>query len=373
MKVALVHDYLAQNGGAEKVLKALCEIWPNAPIFVLFNDPKKTPDFSNKKIHETFLGKLPKIKNSYEWYLPLMPGATERHNLADFDVIISSTSGFAKGIITNPETMHICYCHTPPRFLWSGTHRYVTDLRSNFLVKSILPFLLRRLRLWDTLSTNRVDHFIANSSTVKQRIAKYYRRDSEIIYPPVETEKFYISPNIGDYYVAGGRLVPYKRIDIAVKAFNRLGWPLKIFGSGSEEKYLRSIAKSNIEFLGQIKEEEKSNLLSRARAFINPQMEDFGITAVESMASGRPVIAFAQGGAGESIIQGETGIFFYEQNWEALLDTLLKFNHFGWDSYKIKNYAHKFNVQNFKNNMEKFVNDHYEEFNNGLNQYELIK
>ena len=373
MKIALIHDYLSQNGGAERVLKAMHEIWPDAPIFVLFYDQNKVKGFEKSDVKETFLKNLPGVKNYYEWYLPFMPGATERHNLGGIEVAISSTSGFAKGIITDPDTLHICYCHTPPRFLWSGTHRYVSDLRYNFLVKSFLPPLLHRLRLWDTLSTNRVDHFIANSQTVKQRINKYYRRESEVIYPPVATEKFYISQNLGDYFVAGGRLVPYKRLDLVIKAFNRLGYPLKIFGTGPEEKYLRSIAKPNIEFLGNISEENKIKLLSEARAFINPQMEDFGIVAVEAQAAGRPVIAFAQGGATESVIDKETGVFFYEQSWEAILNTVLNFSPFAWDQTKIKAHAEKFNTNAFKLSIKKFVEDRYEEFSHGLNQPELLK
>jgi len=373
MRVALVHDYLSQQGGAERVLQALSEIWPEAPIFVLFSDKEKLGNLSAKEINNTYLHKLPRVNKSFQWYLPFMPGATERHNLGEFDLVISSTSGFAKGVITEPNTLHISYCHTPPRFLWSGTYGYVSDLRYNFLVKSILPVLLKKMRLWDTLSTNRVDHFIANSNTVKQRIHKYYRRDSETIYPPVDTHNFKIANDTGDYFVAGGRLVPYKRIDLAVKAFNRLRWPLKIFGSGPEEKYLKQIAKDNIEFLGNISEKEKMEILSRAKAFINPQYEDFGIVAVEAMASGRPVIAFGDGGARESIIENETGLFFHKQTWEELVKTLLKFEKYSWEAEKIKEHAENFSVHKFKENIKKFVADRWEEFNKGMRQEELLK
>jgi len=373
MKVALVHDYLSQNGGAEKVLKSFTEIWPDAPIFVLFHNKEKIKEFEGKKIKETFLAKLPGVKKYYEWYLPLMPIATEKHELGDFDIVLSSTSGFAKGIITNPETLHICYCHTPPRFLWAGTHKYLSDLRYNFIIKGILSGILHRMRTWDTLSTNRVDHFIANSKTVKNRIRKYYRRESETIHPPVNTDRFYISPHTKNYFVAGGRLVPYKRIDLAIKAFNRLGWNLKIFGTGPEEKYLKKIAKKNIEFLGLISEEEKTKLLSESRGFINPQYEDFGIISVEAMASGRPVIAYHKGGANETVVNNKTGLFFYKQSWEALLDALLTFEKYQWDKQEIREHSKKFNKQNFKEKIKRMVEDRFEEFDKGFNQPELIK
>jgi len=373
MKIALVHDYLSQSGGAEKVLKALTEIWPNAPIFVLFHDKEKIKNFKKTEIKETFLSKLPGVKKHYEWYFSLMPMATEKHNLGKFDIVLSSSSGFAKGIITNPETLHVCYCHTPPRFLWAGTHKYLSDLRYNFLVKSVLSGVIHKMRLWDTLSTNRVDHFIANSKTVENRIKKYYRRESEIIHPPVDTNKFYTSPSTKNYFVAGGRLVPYKRIDLAIKTFNRLGWNLKIFGVGPEEKYLKKIAKPNIEFLGNITEKEKAKLLSECRGFINPQHEDFGIIPVEAMASGRPIIAYSKGGASESVVENITGVFFHKQTWESLLNTLLKFDNFKWDKEEIKEHAEKFNKHDFKEKIKRIVEDRYEEFDKGFNQPELIK
>ena len=296
MKIALVHDYLAQDGGAERVLKSFHEIWPNAPIFVLFHDEKKITCFNQDNIKESFLARFPFIKNHFQWYLPFMPGATERHNLDGFDVVLSSTSAFAKGVITSPSTLHISYCHTPARYLWSDAHNYISDLPHNRIVKMLLPRLISHLRLWDKMSADRVDHFIANSKTVQNRIHKYYRRDSDVINPPVDFENFEISKNLGDYYVAGGRLVPYKNFDLLVYAFNRLGRPLKIFGIGPELKRLKKIAKPNIEFLGRIDDKTKSALLAKSLAFIHPQVEDFGITPLEAMAAGRPVIAFAAGG-----------------------------------------------------------------------------
>jgi glycosyltransferase involved in cell wall biosynthesis len=362
MKIALVHDYLSQDGGAERVLKALHEIWPEAPIFVLFHDRKKINYLNNEKIEETWLAKMPFIKKIFQWYLPLMPMATEQHDLHDFDLVISSTSSFAKGVITSPGTLHISYCHTPPRFLWGDGNNYLSDLKSSNLIKIILPLITHHLRLWDEMSTKRVDHFIANSRTVQKRIKKYYRRESDVIFPPVDTQRFQIASKLGDYYVAGGRLVPYKRLDLAVKVFNRLQLPLKIFGVGPEYKHLKKIARPNIEFYGKISENEKSVLLSRALAFIHPQKEDFGITPVEAMAAGRPVIAYGQGGATETIVNNETGIFFPKQTWESLLETVINFNPHNWDSEKIRNHALKFSTDRFKTEIKNNIQDKFSNF-----------
>ena len=368
MKIAIVHDYLAQDGGAERVLQAFHEIWPEAPIFVLFYDKNKMPRFKDLDIRESFIAKLPGGRMRYQWFLPFMPVATERHNLHDFDLVLSSTSAFAKGVLTRPETLHISYCHTPTRYLWTYTHKYIADLKYNFFIKSLLPRLIHKMRMWDKMSVDRVDQFIANSDTVRQRIQKYYRRDSDIIYPPVDTKNFYVSNIIGDYFISGGRLVKYKRFDLIVEVFNRLRLPIKIFGDGPELENLKKIALPNIEFLGRISDKEKADLLSQAKAFIHPQVEDFGITAVESMASGRPVIAYSVGGATETIIPGQTGIFFPEQIWESLLDAVLHFDAKNWDSEFIREHALKFNADNFKKRIKDYVDNNYEDFKRGLNQ-----
>ncbi len=372
MRIALVHDYLAQDGGAERVLKAFHEVWPSAPIFVLFHDRKKIHDFDDATIKQSFLSKMPLITTHFPWYLPFMPLATERHNLENFDVVISSASSFAKGVLTGPDTLHISYCHTPTRYLWSATHSYVTDLPYHPLIKAPLPRLISKLRLWDKMSADRVDFFITNSRTVQQRIQKYYRRPSAVIHPPVAINNFSISPELGDYYVAGGRLVPYKSLRIVIQTFNRLGWPLKIFGEGPERRRLEAFAKPNIVFLGHISETEKAKLLQKALAFIHPQIEDFGITALESMASGRPVIALADGGATETIAANETGQFFYEQSWPSLLNTLLSFNPTAWDSQKIREHASTFSTTEFKQAIKKYVDERYEEFKHGFQQPALL-
>jgi glycosyltransferase involved in cell wall biosynthesis len=371
MKIALVHDYLAQDGGAERVLKAFHEVWPDAPIFVLFHDKKKIQDFPEADIRESFIARMPFGKKRYQWYLPWMPLATERHNLHNFDVVLSSTSAFAKGVLTRPDTLHISYCHTPTRYLWTETHKYIADLRYNRFVKALLPPLMHRMRLWDRMSVDRVDYFVANSGTVKNRIQKYYRRESDILYPPADIHLFSIADTVRDYFVTGGRMVAYKRFDLVIHVFNRLGWPLKIFGDGPEMENLKKRAKRNIQFLGRISDKEKADVLRYAKAFIHPQVEDFGITPVETMASGRPVIAYPVGGATETVIPGKTGLFFHEQTWESLLGTLLDFDAYGWDSHAIRKHAERFGVDRFKTRIERYVADRHEEFRQGMNQCAL--
>lgn len=371
MKIALVHDYLAQDGGAERVLKAFHEIWPDAPIFVLFQKKGMVEGFDDADVRESFIGKVPFTENKYQWFLPWMPLATERHNLHSYDVVLSSTSAFAKGVLTRPDTLHISYCHTPTRFLWTDTHEYIADLKYNRLIKAALPRLIHHLRLWDKMSVDRVDHFVANSNTVRQRIQKYYRRDSDIIYPPADVDQFCIGEYMDQYFLAGGRLVPYKRFDLIVHVFNRLGWPLKIFGTGPEMAALKKNAKSNIDFLGRVSDADKVRLFAHARGFVHPQVEDLGITPIESMASGTPVIAYGVGGVTETVIPGETGVFFTEQTWESLLEAVLNFDRLQWDRPRIQEYAQKYGADAFKYRMKQYVEDRYEEFLRGMNQCRL--
>lgn len=360
MKIALVHDHLTQLGGAEQVLKVFQEIWPPAPTFTLFFDQKKLGQvFKNKDIKTSFLQNWPGAVKHYQWFLPLMPTATESYDLMEYDVVLSSCSAMAKGVITRSNTLHICYCHTPTRYLWSDTHRYVEELKYNRLIKKIVPYFLNHLRSWDQLAAQRVDIFVANSKNVSGRIKKYYRRDSIVIHPPVETDKLQIAKNIDKYFLTGGRLVAYKRFDLAIQAFNRLDIPLKIFGEGPEEKKLKKIAKPNIEFLGLVDQKTLTDLYSQAIAFIHPQIEDFGITAVESMASGRPVIAYAAGGACETVVEGKTGKFFDEQTWEALADTVVRFKPENYNSAEIKQYAQQFSVDRFKKEITELVNSEW--------------
>lgn len=371
MKIALIHDYLSQDGGAERVLRAFHELWPDAPIFVLFHKPGSVEGFSGADIRESFISWLPFGRTKFQWYLPWMPLATERYNLHDFDVVLSSTSAFAKGVLTRPDTVHISYCHTPTRYLWTDTHEYLADLPYNPIVKAVLPKLIHRLRIWDQMSVDRVDYFIANSGTVHSRIKKYYRRDSDIIYPPVAFTNFFIAKEIGDYFVSGGRLVPYKKFDLLVRTFNRLGWKLKIYGSGPSLEYLQKIAKPNIEFVGRVSEAQKADLLAHARAFLHPQVEDLGITPLEAMASGRPVIAYGVGGATETVIPNKTGILFTEQSWEALYQVLRDFEAEAWNSTEIRAWAERFSAERFKTRISRYVTDTYATHQNARAQCQL--
>jgi len=296
-----------------------------------------------------------------------MPIAVEFFDLRGYDLVISDTSSFAKGVITSPETLHICYCHTPTRYLWSDTHQYINELNYNKWFKKIISLVLNRLRLWDRLAADRVDLFVANSKTVQKRIAKYYRRESTLIYPPVETTKFNLSnrdfnneKNLAtNYFLIGCRLTPYKRVDVVIEAFKFLGpdYKLKIFGDGVDAERLKRLAEgaSNIEFLGRISEESKPKLFAEALAFINPQEEDFGITVVESMAAGRPVIAYRKGGATETVVEGKTGIFFDKQTPEAVAGVIKEFKTENFNSEEIKASAEKFSILSFKNQISEFI------------------
>lgn len=356
MSIALVHDYLTQLGGAEKVLASFERVYPNSPIFVLLYDHRKTGHlFRPEKIKSTWLEHLPFIHRSYQWYLMFMPLAASYHQLAGFDLVLSSASSFAKNITTPKNTLHVCYCHTPTRYLWHDSHSYVEELNYNRLIKKIIPYFLPRLRHLDFIAAQHVDYFIANSLVVKERIKKYYGRDSFVIYPPVNTDFFELGDKIGDYYLAGGRLVAYKKYDLAIKAFNKLGLKLKIFGTGPESRRLRKLALPNIEFLGAVNDQEKKELYRHCLAYINPQMEDFGITAVEAMASGRPVIAFAGGGALETIIPGQTGEFFEEQTWESLAYRLLRFQPQKYQPALIKDHASQFSTTRFEREIKNYI------------------
>lgn len=362
MKIALIHDHLAQDGGAEKVLKVFSEMFTEAPIYTLLYEKKNVNKyFNNRKIETSIIQKLPGGVKHYRWYLGFMPLAVEFFDLREYDLIISDTSSFAKGVISSPESLHICYCHTPTRYLWSDTHQYINELKFNRFFKKLISMKLSSLRQWDYAAAARVDHFIANSKTVKRRIEKYYRRDSVVIYPPVETDTFYIEKNRPEekYFLIGCRLAPYKRVDIVIEAFKKLGsgYKLKVFGDGVDLKRLEKIADQapNIEFLGRVSDEERARLYASAEAFINPQEEDFGITVVESMASGRPVIAYAKGGATETVIESETGVFFNEQSSEAIYQVVKNFKADSFNPERIKNWAENFSVDNFRQKIESYI------------------
>ncbi len=363
MKIALIHDHLIQDGGAEHVLRVLQEIWPDAPTYTLIHDRERAhPAFRDREIRTSFLQKMPLARSHYQWYLPLMPHATESHNLSDFELVISSSSAFSKGVITRPDTLHICYCHTPTRYLWSDTHAYIEELSASHLIKTILPLTLTRLRLWDRLAAERVDRFVANSNNVAGRIKKYYHREADVIHPPVNTSLFSIAPKTENFYLVGGRLVSYKRFDIVVRAFANLGIPLKIFGVGPMLSRLQALAKPNIEFLGWVDDQTRSKLYAQCLAFLHPHEEDFGITAIEAQAAGRPVIALAKGGALETVLPGVTGQFIHEQEWETLADTIIRFKPEQFNPEQIRQNALRFDTSHFKEKFQRYIKEAYQSF-----------
>lgn len=362
MQVALVHDYLNQYGGAERVLEAFCEIWPEAPVFTLVYDKKKTGyAFEGRKIKTSFLQKLPLVSKYHRPFLMLMPYAIERLDLSRYDLVISDSASFAKGVITRPDALHICYCHTPTRYVWDDSQKYISEFSLPGFIKTFIPLMLNYLRLWDEAAGERPDRYIANSRFVAQRIKKYYKVPSEVIYPPVKTNHFRLCGRPEDFFLLVSRFLSYKKIDLAIAAFNELGWPLKIIGAGREETNLKKMAGPNIEFLGLVGEKKLRDNYARCKALIFPQEEDFGIAAVEAMSSGKPVIAFRAGGALEMVKEGETGIFFDEQTVPALVAALKKFRSEDFDEKKIQAHARQFDKENFKAKIKEFVSRAREE------------
>ena len=362
LKVAIVHDFLNQMGGAEHVVKVFREIFPNAPIYTSIYMPSAVcPSFKTAEIHTSFMQRLPMIKKHARRYLPLYPYAFEMFDLSGYDIVLSSSSSFAKGVITPPQTCHICYCHTPMRFVWNY-HAYIEQEPFSRFTKLCVPYVIHRLRRWDEITANRVDEYIANSSETKRRIEKYYRRDSTIIHPPVDTSRFKVGDRDDGYYLILSRLLPYKRIDIAIEAFNSLRLPLKIVGNGRDLDRLQKMAGPTIEFLGRLPDEEMQRCLRNCRALIFPGLEDFGLAPIEAMACGKPVIAFAAGGALETVREGVSGMFFYKQTPADVANAVSKFDVDRYDPQAIRRHAKLFDVSVFKQEILRFVTDKYNEY-----------
>jgi glycosyltransferase involved in cell wall biosynthesis len=357
MKVALVHDYLNQMGGAERVVIAFHQMFPDAPIYTSIYDPQRVdPVFQEMDIRTSFMQKFPLVTRHHQPYLPFYPFAMESLDLRDYDLVLSSSSAFGKGVITRPETMHICYCHTPMRWCWNY-REYVEREQLGAMARRVLPFLITGLRMWDQVSAMRVDHFIANSPVVAARIQKYYRRDAVVIPPPVEVSRFSFDPGIEreDYFLIVSRLIPYKRIDLAIEACNRLHLPLVIIGAGRDMERLKRMAGPTIRFLGRLSDQEVLHYYARCRAFLFPGEEDFGITPLEAQASGRPVIAYGRGGSLASIVEGITGEFFYEQTVDSLAAVLASFEERRYKSQTIRNHALEFDTSRFRRRILQFI------------------
>lgn len=363
MKIALVHDYLVQNGGAEKVLEAFCEIFPYAPIYTLIYSKKLMHGkFADKTIRTSFLQKLPFAAARHRIFPQFMPFAIEQFDMSGYDIVLSDSSSFAKGVITGPETLHICYMHTPMRFAWDDCQKYTRDFYFPRLIKRLVPFAMNYIRLWDRSSADRPDKIIANSKFIQKRIRKYYKRDSVVINPPVEVNRFRISREKDDYFLIAGRLMAYKRFDIAIEAFNKLGLPLKVIGRGPEIKRLKKMAGPTISFLGRLSDEELARHFSRCQAFVFPQEEDFGVIAIEAMASGTPLIAYRGGDIPEHLEEGKTGLFFENQTAQDIIDAVRKFKSADFDPEYIRNQSLKFDKEIFKNRIKEYIEKELQTF-----------
>ncbi len=367
MKVALVYDRANKWGGAERVLLTLHELFPKAPLYTTVYDSQKASWVKNfPKVIPSFLQKIPFAKTNHEFLGTFTPIAFESFDFRGYDLVISVTSESAKGIITDPETLHICYCLTPTRYLWSGYDFYLRNPgrpgKIPFFPYLAKPFLWYT-RYWDKNAAQRPDKMIAISSAVKERIKKYYKRNSEIIYPSVDIDFFKDkkrdSTKKENFYLLVSRLVPYKRVDLAIKAFNELGLPLFIIGKGTERKNLKRIAKSNIKFLGELTDEKLRDYYRRSKALIMPQEEDFGIVAVEAQAAGTPVIAFKKGGALDTVIEEETGVFFDQQKPESLIKGVNKFKKLKFKKENLLKNALRFSKENFKQNFLELINNEF--------------
>jgi glycosyltransferase involved in cell wall biosynthesis len=356
MKIALVHDYLVQYGGAERVLDAFCELWPDAPIYTLVYSKKLMHgNFDDKDIRTSFLQRVPLAAARHRIFPQFMPFAIEQFDFSKYDIVLSDSSSFAKGIITGPQTLHICYMHTPMRFAWDDCQKYTSDFYFPAYIKKIVPFLMNYIRVWDRVSAERPDQIIANSAFIARRIKKYYKRDASIIHPPVDIKRFYISQKKGDYFLAVGRHMTYKRFDLVVEAFNKLGLKLKIIGHGTETKKLKKMAGPNIEFLGRISDEEVSRHFSECRAFIFPQEEDFGLTAMEAMASGTPLIAYRGGDIPEHMEEGKTGLMFEHQTAKDIVEAVKKFKDEDYDPNYIRERILRFDKKLFQDKIKNYV------------------
>mgnify|MGYP001799416074 CR=1 FL=1 len=356
MRVALVHYWLTNMRGGERVLETLCEMFPQADIYTHVVDRSKLSDTLNRhEIKTTFISKLPFATSQYQKYLPFMPRALEELDLTDYDLVISSESGPAKGVITSPDAFHLCYCHSPMRYIWDlYPHYYGT---AGLLARQVFPGIAHRLRTWDVTSAARVDQFVANSNFVSRRIQKFYRRDSEVVFPPVAVSEFAKAQTDGpgEYYLAAGEMVGYKRFDLVVDAFTRLNKPLVVVGDGEQKKALEQAAGPNVQFLGRVDFSELKARFGACKALVFPGEEDFGMVPVEVMAAGRPVIAYGKGGALDTVIDKTSGILFHEQTVESLIAAVETFEATTFDAKVLQAHADQFGPDRFKAGIQRVL------------------
>lgn len=357
MRVAIAHEWLTTLGGSERVVEALLELYPDAPVYTTFLASRNLPESMKAwDVRTSFVQKLPFLQKISQKYIPLFPMAFESFDLSGYDLVISSSSACAKGVLTGSHTTHICYCHTPLRYAWEPYLDRRFDY-NNPVLRAGVQGLLHYLRMWDRLAADRVDHFVANSRNVAAKIAKYYRREAAVINPPVSVERFPVVEAPRSYFLVLSRLVAYKRVELAVEAFTRLGLPLKVAGDGPLREDLQRIAGPNVEFLGYPADDEIPRLMAGALALIFPGEEDFGIVPVEAMAAGRPVIGLGRGGLLETVVEGKTGIFFPEPAAASLVDAVGRFSVSDFDASKISKHAAKFSRERFQREIKKFVEE----------------
>ena len=364
MKKALINDWYNQNGGAEKVIHSINTIWDDFDHFALvdfLNEEERAFILNGEIATTSFIQKLPFAKRNYRKYLQLFPYAIEQFDLREYDLILSSSSSIAKGVLTNNNQLHICYCHSPMRYAWDLYHQYLKEAKLNRGLKSIYAkYVLYKIRIWDSVTVNRVDYFIANSKYIANRIKKIYNREATVIYPPVNTDFFELEETKEDFYFTASRMVPYKKIQLIVEVFNELpNQKLIISGNGPDFNRIKKIAKNNIQLVGHISANELKQYLQKAKAFVFAAEEDFGIVPVEAQACGTPVIAFGKGGVLETVIDGKTGLFFKEQNVQSLLDAIARFEIMQFDPKVIHQNALQFSKERFEKEIKEFVETKY--------------
>jgi len=356
MRVALVCSWLNQYGGAERVLEAVHEIWPRAPLYTSIHDPRAMPaTWQGWDIRPSWANRLPGISSHHRLYLPLYPAAFETTHLRGYDLVLSVSSGFASAVRYSGGK-HVCYCLTPPRYLW-GLQDYVSREGLTPWQQRLLRPLLAVMRIWDRRSSRRVSRFVAISQEVQRRIGAFYGRESCIIHPPVDTARFQVRREVGDYLLIVGRLVPYRRIDLAIRACNELRLPLKIVGDGRARPELEALAGPTVEMLGRRPDAETTELIECCRAFLWPGTEDFGIAPIEAQAAGRPVVAFAGGGALETVLDGETGVLFPEQKVESLKEALLRLDGLRFEPERLRRHAQQFDKRLFQERLQSYVHE----------------
>ncbi len=357
MKLALVHDWLNQIGGAEDVLDALAAHYPQSPIYTSIYAPQTMPErYRSWDIRTLWINKLPAIQRRHQVYLPLYPLAWNHLSFSEYDVILSNKSGFCHGFQFDSRALHICYCLAPTRYVWQLDNYLAGEDLAPLAAKLVRP-LAALLRRWDYAAAQRVSHFVAISSAIKARIRRYYKRESEVIFPPVDTARFQPAPRaaVEDYFLIVSRLAPYKRIDLAVRAATELGVPLKIAGSGRDLERLRALAGDNVEFLGYVADDALPRLMAKCKALLFPGLEDFGITPVQAQAAGRPVIAYQGGGALDTVLPGRTGEFFSEPAVDSLKSVLLRFEAGAYDPEAIRRHALQFDTAVFRERISAYV------------------